>query len=401
MTTPAPRPSERHRPAAAGREPAASAAPGPDGEPEPSDTYTLNMGPQHPSTHGVLRLKLTMRGEMIVGVDPVIGYGHRGHEKMAENRTYAQFLPNTSRQDYLSGMIYNFAWVEAVEKLAGIEAPPRAQVARVILSEFNRVSSHLVWIGAFLLDLGAWTPSLYTFDAREAILFLLESVTGSRLTYCTGRFGGLSRDLDPDFPRRARAVIAKLRTHCPDFESLIEENVIFRRRCQGVGVMSGELCLRYGVTGPNLRASGVPYDVRKVEPYGAYPKFDFEVPVRAEGDNFARYWVRVREMRQSLHIIEQALDALPDGPVLAEKGLGSKKRLRPPVGTLYYAVESARGAFGILLVSEGDAKPYRAKFRVPSYPALAALREVIPGTMVSDAVAILGSIDIIVPEIDR
>ena len=369
--------------------------------PEPADTYTLNMGPQHPSTHGVLRLVLTMRGERLVHVEPVIGYGHRGHEKMAENRTYAQFLPNTSRQDYLSGMIYNFAWCEAVEKLAAIAVPERALVARVILAEFNRLGSHLLWIGAFLLDLGGWTPSLYTWDDREAILFLLESVTGSRLTYCTGRFGGLSRDLDADFPARARVVLQKLKDRWQEYEDLIEANVIFRHRVKGVGVFTKEQCQSYGVTGANLRAAGVPYDVRKVEPYGAYPRFAFDVPTHTDSDAFARYWVRVQEMKQSVRIIEQALEQLPDGPIIGEKGLGSKKRLKVPAGTLYYTVEAARGAYGILLVSEGGTEPYRAKFRTPSYANLAVLQDVMPGTMVADAVAVLGSIDIIIPEIDR
>jgi NADH-quinone oxidoreductase subunit D len=368
---------------------------------EPLGTYTLNMGPQHPSTHGVLRLVLTLQGERLIGVEPVIGYGHRAHEKMAENRTYAQFLPNTSRQDYLSGMIYNFAWVEAVEKMAGIPVPERALVARVILAEFNRLSSHLLWIGALLLDIGGWTPSLYTWDDREAILFLLESVTGSRLTYCTGRFGGLSRDLDADFPRRAREVLAKLKARWQEYEDLIESNVIFIQRTQGIGIFTQEQCRSFGVTGANLRAAGVPYDVRKVEPYGAYPRFQFDIPTRTESDAFARYWVRVQEMKQSVRIIEQALEQLPDGPVLTEKGLGSKKRLKLPAGTQYYAVESARGAYGILLVSEGAAQPWRAKFRTPSYPNLAVLEDVLPGHMMADVVTILGSIDIIIPEIDR
>ena len=368
---------------------------------EPLDTYTLNMGPQHPSTHGVLRMRLTLRGEQIVVAEPVIGYSHRAHEKMAENRTYAQFLPNTSRQDYLSGMIYNFAWVEAVEKFAGIAVPERALVARVILAEFNRISSHLLWIGAFLMDLGAPTPFLYCWDDREAILFLLESVTGSRLTYCSGRFGGLNRDLDADFPRRAREVLAKLKARWDEYERLIEDNVIFRSRAIGVGILTRDQCLSYGVTGPTLRGSGVPYDVRKAEPYGAYPRFEFDVPTRSEGDVLARYVVRVLEMKQSVRIIEQALEALPAGPILTPDSIGVKKRLKLPAGTQYYAVESARGHYGILLVSEGGTEPYRAKFRTPSYPNLAVLGDVMPGNYVADAVAVLGSVDLVMPEVDR
>jgi len=369
--------------------------------PDALDTYTLNMGPQHPSTHGVLRMKLTLRGEEIVVAEPIIGYSHRAHEKMAENRTYAQFLPNTSRQDYLCGMIYNFAWVEAVEKMAGITVPERALVARVILAEFNRIASHLLWIGAFLLDLGAATPFLYAWDDREAILFLLESVTGSRLTYCTGRFGGLSKDLDADFPRRAREVVAKLKGRWNEYVRLIEDNVIFINRTKGVGVMSRDLCLSYGVTGPTLRGSGVPYDVRKAEPYGAYPRFAFDVVTREEGDVFARYMVRALEMQQSVRIIEQALEQLPEGPILNPDSIGVKKRLKLPVGTQYYAVESARGHYGILIVSEGAPEPYRAKFRTPSYPNLAVLADLMPGHMVADAVAVLGSVDLVMPEVDR
>ncbi len=365
------------------------------------DTYTLNMGPQHPSTHGVLRMKLTLRGEEIVAAEPIIGYSHRAHEKMAENRTYAQFLPNTSRQDYLSGLIYNVAWAEAVEKMAGIAVPERALVARVILAEFNRISSHLMWVGAFLLDLGAATPFLYAWDDREAILALLESVTGSRLTYCSARFGGLTRDLDPDFPRRAREVLAKLKARWTEYERLIEQNVIFVNRARGVGVLSRDLCLSYGVTGPTLRGSGVAYDVRKAEPYGAYARFEFDVPTRPEGDVFARYMVRVLEMQQSVRIIEQALDALPAGPVLNPDSIGVKKRLKLPAGTQYYAVESARGHYGIEIVSEGGTEPYRVKFRTPSYANLAVLEAVMPGNMVADAVAVLGSVDLVLPEVDR
>jgi len=368
---------------------------------EPLDTYMLNMGPQHPSTHGVLRLKLTLRGERILACEPVIGYGHRGHEKMAENRTYAQFLPNTSRQDYLSGMIYNFAWVEAVERAAGIQVPERALIARVILSEFNRLQSHLLWLGAFVLDLGGWTPSLYVWDDREAINFLLESVTGSRLTYCTGRFGGLSRDLDPGFPERARTVLAKLKGRWKEYQDLVEDNIIFRKRCEGVGVFTREMCLRYGATGPTLRGSGIGYDVRRSEPYGAYARFEFEIPTRTAADALARYQVRVAEMVQSVRIIEQALDQLPDGPILTPDSIGVKKRLKLPVGTWYYAVESARGAYGITLVSEGGTEPYRAKFRTPSYANLAIVQDALPGTMIADAVAVLGSLDLVIPEIDR
>ena len=367
----------------------------------PLDTVLLNLGPQHPSTHGVLRLKVTLRGERALAVEPVIGYGHRAHENMAENRTYAQFYPNPSRQDYLGGVIYSVAWAEAVEKLANIEVPERAKVARVILSEFNRLYSHILWIGFFLHDLGAVTPLVYSFEDREAILNLLESVTGSRLTYCTARFGGLSQDLDPDFPRRAREVLAKVKARWPEFEDLIDGNPIYLERAKNVGIFPLETMRSYGVTGPSLRAAGVPYDVRKVEPYGVYSRYEFEVPTMELSDCYVRYMVRVREVRQSVRIIEQALDALPDGPIITKPGLGSKFRLKPPVGTVYHAVESPRGQYGILIVSEGGTEPYRAKFRTPSYANLQLMVDAMPGNFIADVIAILGSIDIIVPEVDR
>lgn len=361
-------------------------------------TFILNLGPQHPSTHGVLRVVLEMEGEFIVKAEPVIGYGHRAHEKMGELRTYQQFLPNMGRVDYLHALAYNQCWCMAVERLMGIKVPERAEYIRVITSELNRISSHLLWFGAYLLDLGAFTPFLYCFDDREQILDLLDYLTGSRLTYCFYRFGGVPVDIDDHFITGCRKFIERLRSRWDDYHDLVTKNVIFINRTKNIGIIPPELALKYGVTGPNLRGSGIPYDIRKSEPFSAYPEFDFEIPVGERGDIMDRYLVRLREMEQSCRIIEQALAKLPSGPIMAEK---VPKRLKPPEGEVYTAVETARGEFGIYVVSKGDVKPYRVKLRVPSYANLAILPELIKDTMVADAIAILGSIDLVIPEIDR
>lgn len=361
-------------------------------------TYHLNLGPQHPSTHGVLRVLLEMQGEYITKAEPVIGYGHRGHEHMAENRNYHQFLPNMGRVDYLHALAYNQGYCMAVEKLLGITVPERAEYLRVILSEFNRIASHLLWVGAYLLDLGAFTPILYCFDDRENILDLLDRITGSRLTYCFYRFGGVTMDLDDEFIAGSRAFIKRLRGRFKDYDNLVTKNVIFINRARGVGFISKEQCLLYGLTGPMVRGSGIPYDIRKSEPYSAYPAFDFEIPIGDTGDVMDRYLVRLREMGQSLRIIEQALDKLPNGPIMAEK---VPKRVKPAEGEVYQAVETARGEFGIYIVSQGDVKPYRIKLRVPSFGNLSILPELAVDTLVADLVAILGSVDVVIPEIDR
>ena len=361
-------------------------------------SYTLNLGPQHPSTHGVLRVLLTMDGEYITKAEPVIGYGHRGHEHMAENRNYQQFLPNMGRVDYLHALAYNQGYCMAVEKLLGLTVPERGEFIRVILSELNRISSHLVWIGAYLLDLGAFTPILYAFDDRENLLDLLDRITGSRLTYCFYRFGGVPRDLDEEFITGTRAFIKRLRSRFRDYESLVTKNAIFINRTRDVGVITRDQAVKYGLTGPTLRGSGIAYDIRKSEPYSAYPAFDFQIPIGDKGDVFDRYLVRILEMEQSLRIIEQALNQLPNGPIMADK---VPKRLKPAAGEVYQAVESARGEFGCYIVSQGDLKPYRIKLRVPSFGNLSILPEVAVDTLVADLVAILGSVDVVIPEIDR
>jgi len=316
---------------------------------KPQETFVLNLGPQHPATHGVLRVKLTMDGEYIVCAEPVCGYIHRMQEKMAENRTYAQFLPNTSRIDYLSAMTYTHAFVGAVERALKLQVPPRAEYIRVITSELNRISSHLVWWGAFLLDLGGFTPLLYAFDDREKILDLLEAITGARLTYSYYRIGGLYNDVDEEFINGTRAFVAHMRPRLKMYRELVTENVILRGRLIGIGPVTQEMCRNYGATGPVIRGSGVPYDVRKLEPYSAYPQFDFEIPVFPEGDSMARYLVRMAEIEQSLRIIEQALDKLPAGPVMAEK---VPRVLKLAAGDYCYAVEAARGRFMVRIVRQ-------------------------------------------------
>jgi len=361
-------------------------------------TYTLNLGPQHPSTHGVLRVLLEMDGEFITQAEPVIGYGHRGHEHMAENRNYAQFLPNLGRVDYLHALAYNQCYCMAVEKLLGLTVPERGEYIRVITNELNRISSHLLWFGAYLLDLGAFTPIMYCFDDREHILDLLDRITGSRLTYCFYRFGGVPMDIDDDFVAGCRAFAKRLRSRWSDYDNLVTKNVIFINRARDVGLITRDQCVKYGITGPTLRGSGISYDLRKSEPYSAYPEFNFEIPIGTRGDIFDRYLVRLAEMEQSLRIIEQACDKLPNGPIMAEK---VPKRIKPAVGEVYQGVETARGEFGMYVVSQGDVKPYRIKLRTPSFANLSLFPELAVDTLVADLVAILGSIDVVIPEIDR
>ncbi|MHC1764954.1 MAG: NADH-quinone oxidoreductase subunit D [Verrucomicrobiia bacterium] len=361
------------------------------------ETFVLNLGPQHPATHGVLRVKLTMDGEYIVRAEPVPGYIHRMHEKMGENRTYAQFLPNTSRIDYLSAMHYTHAFVMAVERAAGIEVPPRAEYIRVITSELNRISSHLVWFGAYLLDLGGFTPLLYAFDDRERILDLLEGITGARLTYCYYRFGGLYNDVDEDFIRGAREFVPYMRPRLEMYRKLVTDNIILRKRLEDIGPISAEVCRKYGASGPVLRGAGVAYDVRKTAPYSVYPEFDFEIPVFPECDCMARYLVRMQEMEQSLRIIEQALGKLPEGPIMGK----APRAIKLPVGDCYAAVEAARGRMGVRIVSDGKDTAYRLKLRTPSFGNLSLFEEVSQGMLLPDAIALMGSLDLVIPDIDR
>jgi len=360
--------------------------------------FTLNLGPQHPATHGVLRIKMTMDGEYIRRAEPVPGYIHRMHEKMGENRTWAQYLPNTSRVDYLSAMHYTHAYVGVVERALDLRVPPRAEYIRVITSELNRISSHLVWFGAFLLDLGGFTPLLYAFDDREKILDLLEGITGSRLTYCYYRFGGLCNDVDDAFLRGTAAFIQLMRPRLAMYRTLVTDNIILQKRLMGIGPITSEQCRKYGATGPVIRGSGVAYDVRRAEPYSVYPELDFDIPVYPEGDSMARYLVRMEEMAQSLRIIEQALARLPAGPVMAAN---VPRVLKPPAGDYFYAVEAARGRFAVRMISDGKEIPYRIKLRTPSFSNLSLFEETSAGLMLPDAIALMGSLDLVIPDIDR
>lgn len=358
--------------------------------------YYLNLGPQHPSTHGVLRVLLHLSGERVIDGEPIIGYSHRHHEKMMEIQTYAACWPNFGRLDYVGAMSYNFAYALLVERAMGIRPTPRAEHVRVLTTELNRISSHLLWMGTFLMDLGAFTPFFYCFDDRERILDILEMVTGERLTYDYFRFGGLDRDIPEAFVPAVKAFIPHFKKRLRDYRILVTKNVIFKMRTKGMGRITREDALAYGLTGPCLRATGLAADLRRDEPYSIYPQLDFEVPTSAEGDAHARYLVRFREMEESLKIVQQLIDRIPAGEVT----LGKLPK-NVPKGEFYQAVESARGSFGIYLVSDGTLNPYRIKLRTPSYSSLSALGRMLPGNLVSDVIAILGSIDIVLPEIDR
>jgi NADH-quinone oxidoreductase subunit D len=363
------------------------------------DSFFLNMGPQHPSTHGVLRVIVQMDGEYLLTAEPILGYLHRMQEKMGENRTYQQFLPNTGRLDYLGALSFNLAYVTAVERMLGIAVPPQAQYIRIITTELNRIASHLLWMGAFLADLGALTPFLFVFDDREQINDILEDITGSRLTFCYFRFGGLPGEPQGTWKEKTHEFIGRIRNErFQMYESLIAGNPIFVSRTDGVGVITREFARRYGVTGPLLRSSGIPFDIRKVEPYALYDQMDFEIPTGRGQGALDTYRVRIREMEVSLSLIEQALARLDAGPVTAEK---VPKKIKPPAGDIYHTVESPRGELGIYLVSDGSEIPYRMHWRVPSYFNLMTFPELAQGCLLADAVAILGSLDLVIPEIDR
>jgi len=364
-----------------------------------TDTLILNMGPQHPSTHGVLRIVLRLDGEYIVEARPVIGYLHRMHEKMAETRSWVQYIPNMGRVDYLNAMAWNWAYVGAVERLSEIRAPERAEYIRVIASELNRISSHLVWWGAYLLDLGAFTPIMYGFEDREYILDLLQDLTGSRLTYSFFRLGGVANDVTVDFLEGCLKFVEHMRTRLPMYHDLVTKNIIFRRRCEGIGELPIEMCRRYGATGPLLRGSNQPYDVRRAEPYSVYERFQFNIPVDKDCDAMGRYRVRMAEIEESLNIIEQAVKQIPEGDYIIKKA--PKPRWKAPKGEAYFAVEGARGKIGVYVISDGSRNPYRVKLRAPGFSNLSLFGELAKGVLLADAISILGSLDLVIPEIDR
>ncbi len=361
------------------------------------ENFALNLGPQHPGTHGVLRVILHMDGEYILQADPVLGYGHRMQEKIAEKMTYPQVLPYVCRMDYLGALSYNLAWVLAVEKLCQFEVPERAEAIRVITTELNRISSHLLWWGAFLLDLGGFTPFLQALTDRELILDLLEEVTGSRLTYCYYRFGGLPSDVDDGWFTRVMEFIKGFRLRLPRYHDLVTGNVIFYHRAKDVGVILPFDAAGYGLSGPILRGSGIDFDVRRHEPYSGYERYNFEVPVDETGDCLGRYHVRMMEIEQSLNIVEQAIGSITEGPVRSKV----PKLIKPPEGEVAMAVETPRGQLVIYIVSDGTKKPYRVKYRVPSFANLSIFAKLARGQLLADALAILGSMDMVIPEVDR
>jgi NADH-quinone oxidoreductase subunit D len=362
-----------------------------------TEEMEINMGPQHPSTHGVLRLKLQLDGEQIKDMRPVIGYLHRGVEKLSEHRTYSMIEPLTDRLDYVAAISENLGYCGAVEKLMGLQIPPRAQYIRVVLAELQRIASHLLWLGTHALDLGAMTVFFYTFREREIILDLFEAFCGARLTYNSMRIGGLLEDVPRGWFDRVRHFLKIFPGRMKEYEDLLTVNRIFLGRTKGVGLLSAADAVAYGVSGPPLRASGVNYDVRKALPYSSYDQFEFDVPLGSHGDTYDRYLVRMEELRQSCRIIRQALDRMPEGEVRAKV----PKYIKPPAGEVYHVVESPRGEQGFYIVSTGGEIPYRVRFRAPSFVNLQALPVMCQGGLVADVVAVIGSIDIVLGDCDR
>ncbi len=362
-----------------------------------SEQMVLSMGPQHPSTHGVLRVILKLDGERVIDLDCDIGYLHRGAEKIFENRLYPMIAPYFDRLDYIAAVSNGLLYVETVEKAMGLEIPPRAQYLRVILTELNRLASHLLWLATHALDIGGFTVFLYAFREREEILKIFENFFGARLTCHAFRIGGMTYDAYPEFEAQVRAFCDLFPKRLEEYETLLNENRIWLGRTVGIGVISAEDAISLGLTGAPLRGSGVDYDVRKTDPYECYADLEFDIPIGENGDTFDRYLVRMEEMRQSRRIIMQALDRLPDGPVMGRV----PKVIRVPAGEVYHSIEAPKGELGLYLVSDGSTKPYRLRMRPASFINLAALRKMTVGSLVSDVVAVIGSLDIVLGEIDR
>lgn len=364
------------------------------------DMVIVNMGPQHPSTHGVFRMVVALEGETILGLKPVVGYLHRNHEKIGERNTFLQNMPYTDRLDYLTSLSNNFAYAITVEKLMGIKPPERAEYLRVIMAEFTRISNHLFFIGTLLNDLGAYfTPMLYALEERELILDIFEAVTGSRMMCNYFRFGGVARDLPEGTLEKIKDVVyERLPKKIDELEQLLTQNEIVKSRGQGVGVLSPEQAIAYSVTGPVLRSTGVPYDIRRAEPYSIYDRFEFDVAVRYHGDLYDRYLVRVDEIRQSIHILQQAVRDIPEGPIFEGK---PQYQVRVPAGESYGRVEGPKGELGFYVVSTGKPNPHRYHVRAPSLINLTPLEAMCVGSKVADVIGILGSIDIVLGETDR
>lgn len=387
---------------------------------------TINMGPQHPSTHGVLRVALELDGETIVACKPIIGYLHTGMEKQAEYKTYTQSIPQTDRMDYISPMSNNLAFCLAAEKILGVEPPARVQAIRVLLAELTRISSHAVWMGTHAIDIGALTVFWYTFREREKVLSIYDHVAGARMTSSYFRVGGLSRDIPEGFLDRCEKFVDEMPAHIDEYESLLTKNPIWIARTQGVALLSAKDAVAWGVTGPSLRGSGVNYDIRKAEPYSGYETYQFDVPVGRDGDAYSRYVVRCAEMRESVKIAKQAIQRIRElgefGPYRVRDFkyvLPPKEEVKtsmealihhfkivahgffPPVGEAYSAVEAPKGELGFYMVSDGSPRPWRMKVRSPSFINLQALPLMVQGRMIADVIAAIGSIDIVLGEVDR
>jgi NADH-quinone oxidoreductase subunit D len=357
----------------------------------------INVGPQHPATHGVLHLVITLQGETIQKVEPHLGYIHRSIEKMCESLSYRQFIYVTSRMDYLSAHINNHACALCIEKGLQLEIPPRAQVIRVLMDELTRIASHELWWGAMAMDLGAFTPFFYAFRERETINDIMEETCGARLTMNYMVPGGVMYDIHPNFQKRVKDFILLFNNKIDEYDDLVTGNIIFQNRTKGVGVLSKEDAVSFGCTGPVGRGSGVQCDIRKLYPYEVYDKVEFDEIIETGGDSFSRYLVRVKEMRQSIRIIEQLIDNIPEGDIQAK----TKAVLKLPKGEFYSRVETARGEFGVYIVSEGGTTPYRIKFRSPGFSNLSAIDHISRGCKIGDLMAIMGTLDLVIPDIDR
>ena len=357
----------------------------------------INVGPQHPATHGVLHLVITLQGETIQKIEPHLGYIHRSIEKMCESLSYRQFIYVTSRMDYLSAHINNHGCALCVEKGLQLEVPPRAQVIRVLMDELTRIASHELWWGAMAMDLGAFTPFFYAFRERETINDIMEETCGARLTMNYMVPGGVMYDLHPNFQQRVKDFIQLFNNKIDEYDDLVTNNIIFQNRTKNVGVLSAADAISYGCTGPVARGSGVACDIRKLYPYEVYNKVEFDEIIETAGDSYARYLVRIKELRQSVRIIEQLIDNIPEGEFQAK----TKAVLKLPKGEFYSRVETARGEFGVYIVSEGGTTPYRIKFRSPGFSNLSALDHMSRGSKIGDLMAIMGTLDLVIPDIDR
>ncbi|MCZ7399087.1 MAG: NADH-quinone oxidoreductase subunit D [Candidatus Methanoperedens sp.] len=380
-----------------------------------TDELIVNMGPVHPSTHGVLRFRLRMDGEIIKECTPVLGYLHRGTEKLGEMKTYLQFIPYTDRLDYVSAFPYNYAFVKAVEELAGIEVPLRAEYIRVITMELNRIVNHLVSIGSLLMDLGASTMMLWGFRERENALQLFEKLCGARMTFNYIKPGGVREDIPEGFIPQLNEFLKDMEKRIEDYEQLINSNEIFLMRMKNIGVISAEEAINYGMTGPTLRGSGVNYDLRKYEPYSIYRDLDFRACVRNEGDSYARYLVRIDEMKESLHILRQVVDTMPEAKIVSSAKYGIApmtgapsavstyfpRIFAPPAGEVYSRIEAPKGELGFYIISDGTTKPYRVKIRSPSFCNLTAIPKMVQGLKIPDLIAAFGTIDVVLGDVDR